>query len=135
MPQAVAIKAGAQRSRFFVQKGRKRDCVAFSLVPNLFLIENRRMHPPRFALNHHLLDWPECFLELHCCKGKTVCPVRLLAERNGKLPFTEILARLRCDKCHRKISGPVYLCAGHQREFQGGAAPDWSLEIVPRRNA
>jgi hypothetical protein len=29
------------------------------------------------------------------------------------------------------MRGPVYLCAGHQREFQGGAAPDWSLELVP----
>jgi hypothetical protein len=89
------------------------------------------MHPPRFLSNHHLLDWPDCFLELHCCKGKTVYPVRMLAERSGNLTFAELLARLRCEKCRSKMRGPVYLCAGHQREFQGGSAPDWSLELVP----
>ena len=89
------------------------------------------MHPPRFLSNHRLLDWPDCFLELHCCKGKTLYPVRLLAERSGNLTIAELLARLRCEKCRRKMRGPVYLCAGHQREFQGGAVPDWSLELVP----
>ena len=36
------------------------------------------MHPPAFRLNHHLSDWPDCCLELHCCRGATVYPVRLL---------------------------------------------------------
>jgi len=91
------------------------------------------MHPPRFLPSQRLLDWPACFLELHCCKGKSVYPVRLLAERRGNFTFAETLTRLRCDRCRRKLQGPVYLCASPQREFQGGAAPDWSIELVPNK--
>lgn len=89
------------------------------------------MHPPPFLLQHRLMDWPECFLELHCCKGTTVYPVRLLAERRGNPTFAETLARLRCSTCGGKAQGPVYLCAGQSREFHGGGPPDWSIMIVP----
>jgi hypothetical protein len=41
------------------------------------------MHPPPFRLTHRLSDWPDCRLELHCCRGATVYPVRLLMTNSG----------------------------------------------------
>jgi hypothetical protein len=29
--------------------------------------------PPPFRLEHRLSDWPNCQLELQCCRGATVC--------------------------------------------------------------
>lgn len=91
------------------------------------------MHPPPFLQSHRLLDWPDTVLELRCCKGVTFYPVRLLAQRSGDLTFAQVLARLRCKKCGLKPSGPIYLCASYTRTFQGGCAPDWSIELVPER--
>ncbi len=87
-------------------------------------------HPPRFLPSHKLSDWPRCSIELHCCKGTTVYPVKLLMERCGDITFDRLLARLRCQKCRRFRPAPVYLCAGH-RAFIGGAAADWAIELVP----
>jgi hypothetical protein len=88
------------------------------------------VHPPRFLMSHRLLDWPVCSLELHCCKGTVLYPVRLLAEKCGNVTFAEVVGRLRCEKCHRFKPAPVYLCAGHRRHY-GGAAADWAIELVP----
>jgi hypothetical protein len=87
------------------------------------------MHPPPFRRAHHLSDWPKCQLELHCCRGTTLLPVRLLMQRCGDVSFEEVLTRLRCQKCKSPPS-PVYLCAGH-REHNSGAPPDWAIELVP----
>jgi hypothetical protein len=51
------------------------------------------MHPPPFRLAHHLSDWPDCNLELHCCQGTTILPLRLLATKRGDRSFAEILPR------------------------------------------
>jgi hypothetical protein len=87
------------------------------------------MHPPPFLLAHRLSDWPECKLELHCCRGATALPVRLLVQQRGDVSFGELLPRLRCKECKRPPA-PVYLCAGH-REPNHGAPPDWAIELVP----
>jgi hypothetical protein len=58
------------------------------------------MHPPAFWVSHHLSDWPECRLELNCCRGQVVIPVRgLLMCQHGDPTFATILARLRCQSC------------------------------------
>jgi len=87
------------------------------------------MHPPPFRLAHRLSDWPDCRLELHCCQGATIFPLRLLAADRGDRTFAEILPRLRCKHCKRPPA-PVYLCAGH-REHNHGAPADWAIELVP----
>jgi len=87
------------------------------------------MHPPPFRIDHHLSDWPACRLELTCCAGQTVVPLRVLTSHYGDPTFAEILRRLRCRRC-RRPPAPVYLCAGH-REHNNGAAPDWAVELVP----
>jgi hypothetical protein len=87
------------------------------------------MHPPPFRLDHRLSDWPACSLELQCCKGATLYPVRLLRQGHGDQTFWEILRRLRCKSCKRPPA-PVYLCAGH-RQHNHGAPPDWAIELVP----
>jgi hypothetical protein len=87
------------------------------------------MHPPPFRPQHHLSDWPDCQFELHCCRGMTLYPVRLMIEQRGDVSFAELLPRLRCKKC-RRPPAPVYLCAGH-REYNSGAPPDWAIELVP----
>jgi hypothetical protein len=87
--------------------------------------------PPPFRLEHRLSAWPDCRLELKCCRGATILPVRLLAQDYGDRTFAELLRRLRCAKCKRPPA-PVYLCAGH-REHNHGAAADWAIELVPVR--
>jgi hypothetical protein len=88
------------------------------------------MHPPAFRASHHLSDWPECRLELTCCRGQVVIPVRLLMRQHGDPTFATILARLRCRRC-KGAPAPVFLCAGG-REHTGGVPPDWAIELVPR---
>jgi hypothetical protein len=89
------------------------------------------MHPPPFRLTQRLSEWPDCRLELNCCRGAIVLPVRLLAQDRGDQTFAAIVARLRCSKCGRPPA-PVYLCAGH-REHHHGAPADWAIELVPAR--
>jgi hypothetical protein len=73
---------------------------------------------------------PECRLELNCCRGQVVIPVRLLIRQHGDPTFATILARLRCQRC-KASPAPVFLCAGG-REHTGGAPPDWAIELIPR---
>jgi hypothetical protein len=82
--------------------------------------------------SHHLSDWPECRLEISCCRGATLIPVKMLIKDHGDAPFETVITRLRCSRC-RGWPKRVFLCAGH-REFVGGAPADWAIELVlPRR--
>jgi hypothetical protein len=88
------------------------------------------MHPPAFCLDHRLSDWPGCFLEIQCCKGVTLLPVRLLLSQHGDRTFKTLIKQLRCDRCG-KNPAPVYLCASHFRRASGmGAMADWAIELV-----
>ena len=91
------------------------------------------MHPPPFRPAQLLSDWPDCQLELHCCAGTTIYPVRLLAARHGDRTFADLLTRLRCKRCRRPPE-QVWLCAGH-RQFNHGAPPDWAIELMPGSRA
>jgi hypothetical protein len=71
------------------------------------------MHPPPFRLTHRLSDWPDRNLELTCCRGQVVYPVRLLMGEHDALTFAQLLARLRGKQCRGKPAA-VYLCAGHR---------------------
>ena len=70
-------------------------------------------------------------LSSNACRGQVVIPVRLLMRQHGDPTFATILARLRCQRC-KGTPAPVYLCAGG-REYNGGASPDWAIELVPKR--
>jgi hypothetical protein len=87
------------------------------------------VHPPPFRLAQRLSDWPACSLELQCCKGVTIYPLRLMIRQRGDETFAKVLSKLRCKQCG-KPPAPVYLCAGH-RSHTGGAPPDWAIELVP----
>ncbi len=89
------------------------------------------MHPPQFLMAQKLSDWPECRLELHCpCRGVVLYPLRLMAEQSGNRTFDAVLGGLRCGGCGKKPA-PVFLCAGGSRTHNGGAPPDWAIELVP----
>ena len=94
------------------------------------------MHPPPFRRDHRLSDWPDCHLEVRCCKGTTIYPLRLLAERHGNRTFADLLARLRCSRCGGRPA-PIYLCAGQHRAGDGtiGITPDWAIELVSARRS
>jgi len=59
--------------------------------------EWRGKNPRHFTLGltfgtasaHRLSDWPQCQLELHCCRGTTLFPVRLLLEQRRDVSFGE----------------------------------------------
>jgi len=91
------------------------------------------MHPPPFLPIHHLSDWPDCQLELHCCKGTSVYPIKLLIAKRGDLVFRDVLARLKCPACGKKPA-PMFLCSG-ARLHSGGAPADWAIELVPEPTA
>src|ERR1700722_2730019 len=80
-----------------------------------------------FRRQQRLSDWPDCRLELHCCRGQSVFPVRLLMRDHGDRTFAEVLAELRCRQC-RKPPAPVYLCAGPREHTMGARR---SIELVP----
>jgi hypothetical protein len=69
------------------------------------------VHPPPFRPGQRLSDWPDCRLELHCCRGQSVFPVRLLMRDHGDRTSAEVLAKLRCKRFRRP--------------------PDWAIELVP----
>ena len=75
----------------------------WDVVLILFSHYHSAMHPPPFRTDHRLSDWPACRLELNCCRGQTIVPLRLLATQYGDPTFavvTGILwerARLRPD--------------------------------------
>jgi hypothetical protein len=75
-----------------------------------------------YGRQHRLSDWLDCRLELHCCRGQSVCPVRLMLRDHGDRTFAEVPAKLRCRQ-YGKPPAPVYLCA-HHREHTMGAPPD-----------
>ncbi len=87
------------------------------------------MHPPTFRFESRLSDWPDCFLHLYCCRYTTPA-VRFFLNQLGDVRFSELITRLRCQKCGH-APAPAYLCASHHREACGGAAPDWAVELVP----
>lgn len=100
----------------------------WDVVLILFSHYHSAMHPPPFRTDHRLSDWPACRLELNCCRGQTIVPLRLLATQYGDPTFAEILRRLRCSRC-RGSPAPVYLCAG-PRQHNHGAPADWAIELV-----
>jgi hypothetical protein len=89
------------------------------------------MHPPLFRVQHHLSDWPDCVIELHCCGGSVGLPVSLLTQRRGDITFETLLKRLRCKRCGKSKPAPVYLVAGHHRTARYGPTADWAVELVP----
>jgi hypothetical protein len=68
---------------------------------------------------------------MHCCKGVSLYPTKLLIEKRGDLLIRLAVDKLRCAACGKKPA-PVYLCAGH-REHSGGSPADWAIELVPKR--
>jgi hypothetical protein len=86
---------------------------------------------PAFRASHLLSDWPSCQIEIHCCRGVTIIPIRRLMLDHGDPTFSAVIGRLRCKRCHG-APAPVYLCAGG-REWTGGPPADWAIEVVPKR--
>jgi hypothetical protein len=90
----------------------------------------RGRHPPRFSFDQQFFDWPECALELACCKGVTLMSLRRLFLKQGDCTFTDLLRKLHCGKCgnHPAV---VYLCASHFRQGNSlSATADWAIELV-----
>jgi hypothetical protein len=85
------------------------------------------VHPPPFLLTHRLSDWPDCRLELQCCKGAVRYPIKLMIRQRGDQTFAEVPRRLRCSACGGRPRR-IWLCAG-QREVGFGEGPDWAIEL------
>ena len=71
------------------------------------------------------------WLELECCAGTTLLPVRLVIERQGgRRTLRHVLDRLKCQRC----GGPprrAWLNETHSRVFHHGAEPGWSVRLIP----
>jgi hypothetical protein len=94
------------------------------------LKNSQAMHPRCFSFEQTLSDWPACILELTCCKGTILMPVRLLLRKHGDRTFNDLLQRLRCEKSGRHPA-PIYLCASHFRRGSSlGATADWAVELI-----
>ena len=64
----------------------------------MFLWNPWAMHPPPFRRGQRLSDWPSCHLDVRCCIGAKLYPLRLLATKHGERTFDEVLTRLRCER-------------------------------------
>ena len=71
------------------------------------------------------------WLELHCCGGTTLLPIRLIrAKRDDSETLTEILVKLHCKLC----GGPprrAWLNETPHREAGKGLEPGWSVQLIP----
>jgi hypothetical protein len=54
---------------------------------------------PAYRHSHYLSDWPNRGVEVICCKGTTMIPVKMLLRDHGDRTFQDLLARLRCSRC------------------------------------
>lgn len=71
------------------------------------------------------------WLELTCCSGMTLFPINLIVQRQGgHHRLKDVLSRLRCQRCKGQ---PVtaYLNETHNRTFNYGAPPGWSVQLIP----
>lgn len=71
------------------------------------------------------------WLELHCCGGTTILPVRLIVKRQGgRHRLGDVLDRMKCQLCR---GGPVraYLNETPNRTPNHGAPPGWSVQLIP----
>ncbi len=91
---------------------------------------NVPMDVPAFRLDHHLSDWPSCFVEARCptCRRCSISPVPLLLA-SGDRTFAVLAKRMKCGACGTRPA-PVYLCSGHNRCGCKGINPSWAVEIV-----
>ena len=94
-PAASTTKAESRQSDLagrcccgFLGEAAKICSCSSSVLPSRY-----GMHPPLFCVQHHLSDWPECVIELHCCAGSVGYPVRLLMQRRGGITFENLLKR------------------------------------------
>jgi hypothetical protein len=70
-----------------------------------------------------------CWIEISCCKGKVLYPVKLMLRRHPDMRLGYAVDRLRCGRC----KGPpreVWLNQVQQRENCMGAPPGWSVRLL-----
>lgn len=85
-----------------------------------------------WVMQAHLSDLDGYWLELHCCSGTTLLPVKLVRQRRGDGErLAEILPRLSCKMCH---SPPrrAWLNETPNRTPCNGAPPGWAVQLIPR---
>jgi hypothetical protein len=83
-------------------------------------------------LGAHLADLDDCWLELHCCAGVTLLPVRLIRQRRGDDErLAEILPRLACKLC-KSPPRRAWLNETPHRVAGKGPEPGWAVQLIPR---
>lgn len=88
---------------------------------------------PSAALAMTMAELDGCWLELQCCRGIVLFPVRLFLQekpRSDRQTLRVALRRFRCKQCGgRPIS--ITLCETAAREHRHGTT-GWSIELVQR---
>lgn len=84
------------------------------------------------VLSARLSDLDGTWLELHCCGGATLLPVRLILQRRGdRERLAGILPRLSCKLC----KGPPVRAWLNETPSRtaccNGAPPGWSVQLIP----
>lgn len=89
-------------------------------------------HPPREELLASTLSALDgMWLNISCPPPCTGClyPLKLMArERGGKLVLRDVLARLRCKRCHQR---PPLVRITDNPAPAPGMDPPWSVVLVP----
>jgi len=84
---------------------------------------------PNFILEITLDLIEETWIELQCCFGTVYLPVEVLARRHGgECLLGEVMARLRCQKCHEVPAGFALVDA----PGRAGSAPYWRVPLDRR---
>lgn len=83
-----------------------------------------------WRLSDHIGRW----LEVTCCKGIVMYPLRLMTLRHGDATIGQVVDRLRCKKC----KGPpksVILHENHQTVDYGGSKAGWAVRLVDNQRS
>ena len=84
-----------------------------------------------FVLDARLHELEGYWLELHCCGGTILLPLKLIARQYGQSHrLGDILLRMRCKVCRGKPAR-AYLNETPHRTDCHGAPPGWSLQLIP----
>jgi hypothetical protein len=80
-----------------MSNGPYRDDTRYGFPPDI----DQRM-PAEVPWDVPISELPAFSLEIVCCKGTTVLPLRLVAARHGwELPLRTVVEHLTCDACKR----------------------------------
>ena len=81
------------------------------------------------ALACHVRTVRQCWLELRCCDGTTLLPLRDMGA-DDRRTLADVLVRLRCRMCRGRPTEVTLLESPQQPPAAYGGRPPWRLMLI-----